>query len=1739
MMLLTPRFATAVWLLLALIASLLDAPAADAACNLIPGTKAQFDGAQGTVNRSFAAPGEAIEVALRTCDDSPGLGTVGEDQLVTLIYTPTTGPETAVVLTGGSDCAAVNPLLAGCAGDLPAGGKALCVAEADSKLQIVDRDGVPTLSFRLPDTDARCSGGADHGTPCVVSGDCQSGVCSPDDDDRTLTGAVRIVVTDASAPLQCGISSCDGATGTIACIDTFYRGGGGCAAAAPEAVFPSFTALPPPNLYAQECVEEQPPCAAVLADEEIRFALDSRGNILLPFVWDGIRAILDGTPVARLVTSTIAAPITLPGTSFVQSFAPEGRRLNPVFEPKETNGTHLVLFGSADAPYTILRISRGTDAGAVCSGGANDGGPCNEAADCPDGTCEQATCVGGTTPGQVCFTDEYCEGGGTCGPKLFDFSFLLSEGGISSGVAARAAGPLPGFCQDKPEQACAADCGVDGPCVLYKLEAGAPVPLDDLVARDELADFAITERIDGVDRNGDGDTADVVITERDPVTGELIPLGPPPSPPSCGIPVVPGTVDGRAVLRVSAPPARFPAGATEGDILAFVESESGQNGCDLTGDGDLIDGVLRVFRAPATELTGTTNRGVDPTPVVDGRSVSVSNGRVFYRSSELEQTSYLAHRYNTTAAGGEALGGGLFAGIAPATDGNSIAFLSLATNLDGGSGATSDVFVKDILSGAIRRFSVDAFGGNANANVLNPDIDVFGLTNYVVYSSGATDLITPDLNGITSDIFLATGTLAAGQTSIDVISEVGGVWGNGGSFDPSVGRDFNGRWVAYETNATNLVTFPVDTNGVTDIVMRRTDLAATELVSISTVTGAANGISENPDVAPYSHAAAPAVAFESEASNLVAGDTNGVRDVFVRSSINGNSATRRASVATGGGEANGISRQPSVTVGAFDQRTYVAFDSLATNLVPGDTNGAHDVFVHIVDLGITERVSVVTGGEQANAESFSPTISEDGRYVAFLSSATNLASEGDTNGQIDVFVHDRVTRSTSRVNVTSAGAQTAGDAFSGGAPAIGLLNTLVVYSSLAADVVPGDTNAGFDIFGRQIDISDLSADAELFPDGLPIDSVLQVFDTNDAVPTLHTLCPAEFVVTGGGKTAFLREEHDSFSTPFCPSGDLTGNNEVELDDRAVTFWDGGAPVNLGKDAKLLAMSEEWIAIIRADDDSPFTEALLVHEVCDPISACDWEEIVTPITTVGTSFIQPGSELTVNGSAITFYVYEGPPGLGTDLNGDGFLDDYVLYVYDADSQVLHATGLAGVPDGERHTNARYYATGDRVSSVACGSDVQLVAFEVDESEAAQDANLNSGTGLPADTDDLDRVLHVLDVVSGEIINVGQAVTPCAFSACDPRHPWRVEGTKVTFLTSEVEQGGQDLSGDGDALDLVLQTFDFCTEVTIPYGPVDPNADSDPFGTQDDSQVITADAGRCDQGITCGVTADCAAGHFCEDDVCNVPFGTCARHSSIGCASDADCSRCIAFVPGSCVTDDDCLDGDTCEAQVVTAVTDAGDRDFDGIPDGLDNCPDDPNPTQSNHDGDAFGDACDAHACSATPVAGCRQPGADKAKLVMKDGTPNKKDLIKLAWAKGEVVTLAELGDPLVTDSFDLCVYDDDGFVTGATAPAGAVCKKGKPCWKEISAGFKYKNPSKAPSGMLSLLLKSSDTPGKSKATAVAKGENLVMPGLLDLAGDIRVQVVNHGTGLCLEAEFAPPFKKHQADKLVATGGPAGP
>jgi Tol biopolymer transport system component len=392
------------------------------------------------------------------------------------------------------------------------------------------------------------------------------------------------------------------------------------------------------------------------------------------------------------------------------------------------------------------------------------------------------------------------------------------------------------------------------------------------------------------------------------------------------------------------------------------------------------------------------------------------------------------------------------------SDGRYVAFESKADNLvaGDGNGTTSDVFVHDRQTGDTTRVSLHTDGTEGNFESKSPSISSDG--RYIAFESFADSLVDDDTNSFW-DIFVHD---LQTRTTTRVSLHTDSTEGDGPSFAPSISGD--GRYVAFVSDADNLVLPDTDNGLYYDIFVHDLQTGTTRVSDgLAGIQG--NGHSYSPSIS----ADGRYVAFESFANNLVAGDGNLTADVFVHDRQTKD--TTRVSLHTDGTEGNLESNSPSIS---GDGR-YVAFVSDATNLVAGDLNGLFDVFVHDRDAdgdGIydeagaisTVRVSVRSDGTEADQASAAPSISGDGRYVAFESDATNLVA-GDGNGSTDVFVHDLQTGATTRVSVDLDGVEGNGTSNN---PSMSADGSSVTFESVADNLVAGDTNTAPDIFADDL-----------------------------------------------------------------------------------------------------------------------------------------------------------------------------------------------------------------------------------------------------------------------------------------------------------------------------------------------------------------------------------------------------------------------------------------------------------------------------------------------------------------------------------------------------------------------------------------------------------------------------------------------------------------------------------------------
>lgn len=355
---------------------------------------------------------------------------------------------------------------------------------------------------------------------------------------------------------------------------------------------------------------------------------------------------------------------------------------------------------------------------------------------------------------------------------------------------------------------------------------------------------------------------------------------------------------------------------------------------------------------------------------------------------------------NASARGTPSTSGQPVVGGGAGAEGRYVAFVSSDARLTGVSGGVPQILWRDRETGLTRVVSTDAAGNPGDNTSTAPAISADGLT--VVFESAATNLVAGDTNG-RRDVFLwsAAGGLRHGVERVSVAP--GGAQADGDSLAPSVSG--NGRVVAWHTNARNLVP-GVETFGFNVVRRDRTADANTVVsragVGLNTGRGTGGAWAALSDDGNR-------LAFWSIAADLVAGDTNGIWDIFVYQHDSG--SLRRVSLGAGGAERNagtesgGRNVQPALS----GNGRYVAYATTASNVVPGDTNGAQDVFVVDLDdpAGLSVRRVTGPGGVQGDGDSPKdqgerPGLSADGRHVAFTTNAASLAGRADQVVMVDL-----------------------------------------------------------------------------------------------------------------------------------------------------------------------------------------------------------------------------------------------------------------------------------------------------------------------------------------------------------------------------------------------------------------------------------------------------------------------------------------------------------------------------------------------------------------------------------------------------------------------------------------------------------------------------------------------------------------------------------------------------------------
>lgn len=1603
----------------AFVAALAFAPlASHASCDVIPGARQAFRGALGSVNRPFAIPGQIAELLTLTrgaCDTQP-LGGFGGDSaedalFVTLIFEPPgPGLPSAVVLhtNTGANAQACQSKAAACRTRLGGGqAKVDCRGVAGGSLDY-DIVSAAQLRFRFPDTDDLVGEGVPGAT-----------------DDHTLVGPASIAVTTAAAELPCALAAeqcrtcvvdpsvCGLSTGELlACIDEFYPRDGTCAndpvTTGVDPVFPHFTALPPANDFRALC-SVGGPCQPTTS--EARFAVDVDGNALVPVDWRGVLVATERVPVPRLVRaitdlpafSGFPTPVRVPGRAFLSSFSPGGHRLPPIFEPLSDPSQDLSLFGSTDAPVGVVRVARRSPALEQCSLDSSiPNFPCTEDADCPGGACvpsPTASCSGGARAGRTCTRDSECPDGSCPLPSLFDFSDRLADDGIGPVVIA-------------------------SPTNVLDLRAEEPVSLEGIVESQGLFAFVTSEAIEDVTLNDDLDATDPVLRLHDRRTGDALPIGT-------------NGAEARAAARVREPPFSYPAVAAEGAIAAFLEPEplegecTTKTACDSNGDGDVFDTILRLYRiqgpagsAVATDLLPDLNLAVDAAPLVNGRSVVISNGLVFFRRPEWagmrQKTTVVSLEPDDTQPG---TGSGLTGSGAPSLsdDGSRVAFATHLGLDPDDTGISFDVYLRDRDAGATLLLNRNE-GGAVRGPALDPSIT--GAGDLVVFESQNSSLVSNDSNGV-QDVFLWDSTAAP---MIERLS----VWGadgeaNGVSRDGRISSD--GTRVIFESQATNL--HPDDATPGRDLFLR--ELATTPATAL--VTPDESDVDETPAIS----ADGSSVAFRSSSANLVSGDTNETEDVFC-SDVGG--AIERCSEGARGEEAIGPSSFPAIS---GDGR-FVAFRSAASNLVAGDTNGVNDVFVRDRVTGIVERVSVASDGSQGgfSAMGAAPALSDDGRYVVFASAAQELVLAGQS-GKNDVFVHDRLTGLTSLVSVLAtdcpvrdpvgdcAQSQSRYPALTRDARFAGFRATAdFVADELDGSLGVADANGQEDILVRGPERSDPTAAAanDFHLDQVLDDVVLQVVDTNAPSPEPVTLDPAKDVVVVNGDAAFLRPDGSSFSVFLSTNG--------------------APPQPLNQEGTALAMSERLIAVLAPTGVGDQT----VVEVCDRATGClAWTPLGSPATALqvaGTAVA-----LLTEGGVIELFDLDDPPPQqqlivptqkaedfvlgekllafrtreaeqGANLNAsapDSDLADDVLRVYDLESkQLLTEPEQAVIP-------CPFEACDPRLPYRVDSDTVTFLTPEADQ--GAQDLN--------GDEDATDLVKQVFNARKA-----ARSTGPLALLAAAPGAPASVDVIASASGGLCTETGAAcfedaDCGVNGDCFvppgRCILDTGTACDPSICSDTPTAPGCgcsaeqfcvESGPTtGSCHEDRGECVDRGCPDAGAECRDTGDdtnkllSPIGESGATDLL-VTSGVCIEILGTPCVDDLGCGGDTCGAGNTCerrheacTLDADCPVG-SCAPKLL--VVGAADSDGDGTADPHDNCSLVGNADQADSDADGVGDVCGR--CTSGPdTDGDGIHDACECGDISGDGLVNTAD--------ARLIQRCAVGEPLSVCSSLLCDASGDG------------------------------------------------------------------------------------------------------------------
>ena len=396
-------------------------------------------------------------------------------------------------------------------------------------------------------------------------------------------------------------------------------------------------------------------------------------------------------------------------------------------------------------------------------------------------------------------------------------------------------------------------------------------------------------------------------------------------------------------------------------------------------------------------------------------------------------------RISTSPGGSQGNASSFTPSISSDTSGRYVAFSSSATNFTSSdNNNATDIFLRDTLLGTTTLVSHALAGGVGSSTSNFPRISGDGA--FVVFQSSANNLVSSDDNGF-ADIFLYDRVMNTNQLISNGIADDAG----GSAANPAISND--GLFVVFDSSSLNLVAS--DTNGFTDIFLY--DVTGDSITLISRASGGGNsdGSSTNPAISGDGRF----IVFQSSAENLNGGD-NGLIDIFLHDTTT--NTTQLITKDTGGSLSNGTSTNPVISIDG----KIIAFQSTATDLAAGDQDSGTDVFVYNTVSAMIEPISQSSTGNRGNGVSQTPSLSTDGRFVAFESAATNLAGVTDSNDVTDIFVRDRIAGTTVRASVSESGIQPNNSSAS---PALNGNAHFLAFASDATNLI-ADSNESMDIF---------------------------------------------------------------------------------------------------------------------------------------------------------------------------------------------------------------------------------------------------------------------------------------------------------------------------------------------------------------------------------------------------------------------------------------------------------------------------------------------------------------------------------------------------------------------------------------------------------------------------------------------------------------------------------------------------